>query len=185
MHLVDRPDEIGRPVEGAHEIGGRLERGLLALVGSEVDLHELAPPLGGRIDRRLVDGAQRALRERRERTDLLDLVAEELDAKRFAAGGREDVHQAAADRELPAFLDALYALVAGRRKLCHERVDPPLVTGRDPQRRRPFVRRRNTFGDGGCRGADEAAALEHGQRPSALADEVRRRLEPGAPVDAT
>ena len=53
LHLVERPDEVGRPVERLHEIGGRLERALLALVRAEVDLDELTPPLGGGIDRRL------------------------------------------------------------------------------------------------------------------------------------
>ena len=70
------------------------------------DVVEVEPPLGRRVDRDLVDRMQRALRERRERADALDLVAEELDAERLAAGRREDVDDAAADGELAALLDA-------------------------------------------------------------------------------
>ena len=58
VHLVDRPDEIGRPLERPHEVGGSRKRRLFALVRAEVELDELTPPLGGRIDRRLVDRAQ-------------------------------------------------------------------------------------------------------------------------------
>ena len=45
---------------------------------------------------------QRALVGDRERADLLDLVAEELDAHRVLGGRREDVEDAAAHRELAA-----------------------------------------------------------------------------------
>ena len=59
---------------------------------------------------------QRALCERRERTNRFDLVAEELDAQRLAAGRREDVDKTAAHRELAAIVDALDPLIAGVRK---------------------------------------------------------------------
>ena len=74
---------------------------------------EIATPLGRRIDHRLGDRMQRALRERRERAELLDHVAEELDAERLPPGARKDVDEAAANRDLPALLDPLDALVAG------------------------------------------------------------------------
>ena len=114
---------------------------LLPVVGPEVDLDELAPPLGGR-DRSspASTGAQRALRERRERADLLDLVAEELDPERLAAGRREDVDEPAAHRELAALLDPLDPLVAGGGELLGERVDPGLVARRDAKRRGPLAR---------------------------------------------
>ena len=83
---------------------------------SQRRLDEVEAPLGGRVDDRLVDGVQRALRERRERADLLDLVAEELDPQRLAAGRREDVDEPAAHGELAALLDALDALVARRAR---------------------------------------------------------------------
>ena len=163
---------------------GDLGDDLFALVGAEVDLDELAPPLARGIDRRGVDRPQRALRERRERADLLDLVAEELDAERLAPGRREDVDEPAADRELAALLDALDALVARRREVLGERVDPGLVADAHRQRRRPRVARRQAFGDRSGRRADEPSLLEHLERTGALADEVRRRLETAAPVDA-
>ena len=44
--------------------------------------------------------------------------------------------------------------------------------------------RRHRLGNRGGRGADEPAGGEHVERPGALADEVRRRLEAGLPADA-
>ena len=142
------------------------------------------PPLGGGIDRRRLHLAQRALRERREGADLLDLVAEELDAQRLAAGRREDVDQAAADGELPPLLDTLDALVARRGEVLGERLDARLVAVRERSGAGRSAARRQTLGDGGRRRADEPAGREHLERTRALADEVRRRLEPGAPAHA-
>ena len=134
--------------------------------------------------RRVVDRMERALRERRERAHPLDLVAEELDAERLPAGRREDVDEPAADGELAALLDALDALVARER----ERLPPGR---RRPARRRPRAaparaarQRRQAFGERRGGGADEPARREHVERPGALADEVRRRLEAGVPADA-
>ena len=184
LNLVERPDEVWSPVERLHQVGGGLERTLFAVVRPEVDLGELAPALGGWEDRRLLDRAQRALRERRERPDLLDLVAEELDTERFAAGGREHVDETAADCELAPFLDPLDALVAGGRKLFGECIDPGLVAGRDANNRCPLAGRRNTFRHRrrGC--ADETAAVEHSKSTRTLTDEMRRWLQPRSPVDA-
>ena len=97
-------------------------------------------PLGGRIDGRGVDRVQRALRERRESADALDLVAEELDAERLAARRRVDVDDPAAQRELPALLGLVDPLVAGKRELLGERVDAGLVAGLDADRRGPRIR---------------------------------------------
>ncbi len=65
-----------------------------------------------------------------------------------------------------------------------ERLDAGLVAAGDAQRSRPLGHRRHPLRDRGRGRADEAAALEHVERPGALADEVRRRLEAGGPVDA-
>ena len=59
---------------------------------------------------------KRPLGEGGEGAHGLDLVAEELDAKRLAAGRREDVDDAAAHGELSAVVHALHSLVAGERK---------------------------------------------------------------------
>src|SRR5205823_4630967 len=178
LDLVGRPDEVGRTVERRHEVDGRPRgRRLLVLVRAEVELDELAPPLGRGVDRRLVDLTERTLREGRERADLLDLVAEELDAERLAARGRENIHEAAANREVATLLDTLHAFVAGGRQLLREQVDPRLLAGPDRQRRRTFGEGRQPLGDRSRRRADESTAREHFERPCALADQVRRRLQ--------
>ena len=142
------------------------------------------PALGGRVDGGLCDLAERALGERRERADLLDLVTEQLDAQRLTSRRREHVDEAAANGELAALLDPFDPLVARRREVLGECVDARLVAGRHLQRRRTGGERRQSLGDGGGRRADEPAAFEHRERTGALADEVRRRLEPRPEPDA-
>ena len=126
---------------------------------------------------------QRALRERREGADLLDLVAEELDPERLAARRREDVDEPAAHRELAALLDALDALVAGERERLGERLDARLVAARDAERRRA---RRAAASAPRARPPRSRRARrgEHVEGARPLADEVRRRLQPGLPADA-
>ena len=136
------------------------------------------------MDQRRVDRVQRALGERREGADRLDLVAEELDPERLAAGRREDVDEPAADGELAALLDALDPLVARERERLGELLERPLAADLELERLRALIGRRHALGERRCRRADEPAAREHVERTSPLADEVRRRLEPGAPADA-
>ena len=124
---------------------------------------------------------ERALREGRERAHRLDLVAEELDAQRLAAGRREDVDDAAAHGELAAVVDALDTLVARERERLGEPFDAELEPGAQLDRLGARVSRRQSLRERARRGADEPAALEHVERPRALADEVRRRREPGLP----
>ncbi len=157
---------------------------LLVLLRPEIDVDRLAAPLGRRVDDGLVHLPERALREGREDADLFDLVAEQLDAQRLAARGAEDVDEPAAHCELPALLDPLDALVAGRRQLLDQRVEPGLVAANDSKRRGPERDRRQALRHRCGRCADEPASLEHLERPRSLADEMRRRLEPGAEVDA-
>src|SRR2546430_17026622 len=78
----------------------------------QVRFEQVEPALGRWIDHRRLDRMQRALRERRERAHLLDLVAPELDPKRFAAGGREHVDEPAAHSELAALIRTLDPLLA-------------------------------------------------------------------------
>ena len=70
--------------------------------------------LGGGRDLDLVGVAERALGERREPAQRLDLDVEQVDADGAVLGRRVDVEQAAADRELAAVVDLVDALVAGR-----------------------------------------------------------------------
>src|SRR6266542_1257404 len=72
---------------------------------------------------------ERALREGREGADRLDLVAEELDAQRLAAGRREDVDDPAAHRELTTVVDALAARVAGEGERLRQTLDAELAAG--------------------------------------------------------
>ena len=142
-------------------------------------LGEVAAPLRGRVHDGVVDRVERALSERRERSHLLDLVAEELDAERLAARAREHVDDAAAHGELPAILDAIDTLVAGEGERLGEPVDTRLVAGPDRDGSRPRCDRRHPLGEGRRGRAHEPAAREHVERPVALAHEVWWRLEPG------
>src|SRR5207244_11269633 len=100
------------------------------------------------VDDGLVDGMQRPLRERRERTDRLDLVAPELDAKGLAARRREDVDDAAAHGELAALVRAFDALVAGERERLRQRLERERGTRRDVNRLGPRGGGRQRLGDG-------------------------------------
>ena len=102
----------------------------------------------------------------------------------LAAGGREDVDDPAANRELAALLDPLHSLVARERQVLGERVDPGLVADGQVEPGRARVQRRHELGERGRRGADDPAGGEHVERACPLAHEVRRRLEPGLPADA-
>ena len=143
-----------------------------------------AAALGRRVDRHLVDVSERALRERRERADPLDLVAEELDPDGLAAGRREDVDEPAANGELSALLDPLDPLVPGERERLGEQLEPRLLAAGDADRRRPRLGRRQRLGQRERRRADEPAPREHVEGARPLADEMRRRLEARAPVHA-
>ena len=122
--VVRPPHEVRRPLEHRLQVVGRRERVALRL--GEIDA-----ALGSREDGRLPDGMEGSLRERRERPHLLDLLAEELDAKRLPAGAREDVDQAAANRDLPALLHPLGAFVAGECQRLDEGVQTRLVADRE------------------------------------------------------
>ena len=92
-------------------------------------LDEVDAALGRRVDRRASTGCSARCVNGENARICLDLVAEELDPQRLAAGRREDVDEPAADGELAALLDALDALVAGERELLGEPVDPGLLAG--------------------------------------------------------
>ena len=124
--------------------------------------------LGRRVDERLVEGAQRALRERREGAHGLDLVAEELDAERLAAGRREDVDDAAADGELPALLDLVDALVAGERRAARR-------ARRCPARRRGGARPARGRASGGGAPSASASADTKTSPPAASTSSARAR----------
>ena len=140
--------------------------------------------LGRGVDHGPVDRMKRALGKGRERAHLLDLVAVELDAERLAARGREDVEEAAADGELAALLSPLDPLVACKREVLREAFETGLAADGELERLGPGCGRWHSLGKRGRGRGDEASGSEHVQRTGALADEVGRRLEPGAPADA-
>ena len=180
-HVVRLEDEVGAARERRHEVVRHRPR--LALFAVPL-LDEVEAALDGRIDDRLLHRVQRALRERREGADRLDLVAEELDAERLASRRREDVDRARRGRRT----------ARGRRRARparsrRGRAPPTVPRRRSPVRRElerlgPRLRRRQRLRERVRGRADEPAAGEHVERARPLAHEMRRRLEPGLPADA-
>ena len=177
--LVDLPDEVA-PSDGRHEVVRDVDGvGVLQL-----EVQRVQPPLGCRVDDGVRESVERPLGEGRERTDLLDLVAEQLHPDRLAAGRPEDVHDPAADCELASLVDALDALVAGEGELLGEPLDSRLVTRGDADGLGTRLRPRQTLAEPERRHADEAPGGVHVERPEALAYEMRRRREPTLVGDA-
>ena len=137
------PDEVRASLEWRDEI----ERTHSDLRGSGLGVDEVPTPLGRRVDHRLGDRMQRALREWREHAELFDHVAEELEAERLPSCARKDVDEATSDRDLPALLDALDALVTRENERLSELLEIQLVALREPDRRRAGVRRRHPLGN--------------------------------------
>ena len=147
--------------------------------------HRVPHALDRGLHQRLLQRVQRALGERREGPNLLDLVSEELDAERLPTGRREDVDDPASDGELPTLLDTVDPVVPGARERRRDPVDAGLVTDAQRERLRPLGRGRHPLGERDRRDADEPALREHVERTEPLTDEVWRRLEPGADGDAS
>ncbi len=138
----------------------------LALLAVQVgDLHqvaELAQPrriddeLARRADADGVAEAERALRPRLERADALDVVAEQLDAKRQLLGRGPDVDDAAAAARLARRrhlrLDAIAAGVERAQDV--QLLDAFAAPDRD-RRAGEFVGRQRALRDGGCAGDDD------------------------------
>ena len=185
VHVIRAPDEIRRPIDCRDEVAGNLDSGTVALVIRQRRLVEVAAALSRRVYDGGVLGVEGALGERRERADLLDLVAEELHPQRLTAGRGEDVDEAAADGELPALFHTVDPLVAGEREVLREPVDPGLLADAESERCRPGVDRRQPFAERARGRADEAARREDVERPVALPHEVRRRSEARVPADPT
>src|SRR2546423_15346385 len=99
---------------------------------------------------------ERALRERGEGADRLDLVAEELNPERLPARRGKDVDEAAANRDVPALVRPLNALVARERELLDQAVDAALVSGNDLEGLRPRSPGRHSLAHRGAGGPPEA-----------------------------
>ena len=138
------------------------------------------------MDRDRLKHAQRTLRKRRERRDPLDLIAIELDTSRLAARRGEDVNDVATNGDLPALVDCtINTLVAHRHEPADE--DVPIVRIAAADRKALWARRaaRQLLDQRLDRDSDNAAFCQDRKRVRALAYEVRRRIEPRAPVDAS
>ena len=152
------------------------------------DLRQLAV-LGGELRRRshldALGVPERALRERREPPQRLDLIPEQVDAHSPVLGCREQVEQAAADRELPAVLDLVDALVAGRDELggglveVHELADANDEPVGAQVALRDLLRQRDRGDDDDRRAVRRVGGRfqERVERGDPEADEVRRRRE--------
>ena len=148
----------------------------------EPGLDEVGAALDRGMDQRLVERVQRPLGEGGVGAERLDLVSEELEADRLAAGRGVDVHDPAAHRELPALLRLLDALVTGESESLDELLASRRVAHAKSDGLRPRLLRRHALCRADRRGADEPAGLEDLEGAGALADEVRRRLEPAPPA---
>jgi hypothetical protein len=162
-NLVELPDQVGWG-KGGDEIGGR--PGLLVV---QRGLNEIEPALRGRMDDRLVQGAERPLGEGGEGAHRLDLVPEELDPDGLASGGGKDVDDSAPHREAAALFRSLDALVPGEGEALDQSVDSGLLTRPQANRLRPRLYGRQALGEADRRRADKPARLEDFKRPRALA----------------
>ena len=172
-----RKSSTGQQLGDVGALVGVLERrdlGQLAVLGGQ---------LGGGRDLDHLGLAERALGERREPAQRLDLVVEQVDADRALLRGRVDVEQAAADGELAAVVDLVDAVVARGDEVVRRLVEVEQLA--DAQRE--AVRAQRGVGDLLAQrdGRDDddrrlraGALVEHRvERGDAEADEVRRRRE--------
>ena len=177
--LEERPEAIGR-----QELGERPLRPLLGSVG-ERRLGEqpvVGIDLGGRGQLDPLGLAERALRERREVADRLDLVAEQLDPRRLILGRGEDVEDPAADRELAAVVDLLDPLVAAAGEQLGDVAEVDLLAPREREAGRPQRRVGDRLGERHGAGDDDrrllvAIADEGVEGGDPEADEVWRRRQ--------
>ena len=161
-------------------VGGR-DLGQLAVLGRELgggrDLDELGLP-------------QAALGEGGEPAQRLDLDVEEVDADGALLGGGVDVEQAAADRELPAVLDLVDAVVAGGDELLGGLVEVEQVADSQDEAVRAQLGVRDLLRERG--GADHDDGLlgalgrvgQRVERRHSEPDQVRRRRQVGLVGDA-
>ncbi len=174
---------VARTRGAGHRAGGHLLRG---------DLRELAVlerQLRRRRDLDFVGVSQRALRERREPAQRLDLHVEHVDPHRPLLGRRKHVQQAAPQRELPALLDLIDALVAGAHELRRALVEVEQLAHAQLERVRTqlrvghLLRQRNRAHDHHRRlasgGLRAARAEQRVERRHAQTDQVRRRRQVG------
>ncbi len=169
-------EEVGGAGQGVGEGGGTCAHGI-----REEQLAARWRPQA------LLRHLERALVGDLEPADLLDGVAPELQAQRVLLGGREDVEDAAAHRELPAALDEVGAGVGRAREALDDLLERGLVAGAQgdgAQLAQPLGDRLehgpHRGDDDGRRTVPVVGGLRVGQAPEhrqALADGVAARAE--------
>ena len=185
----DQLGVVGQQVEQLAEVAdgeqlGDVRAFLRALERRDLgELPMLGRELGGGGDLHRLRVAERALGERGEPAQRLDLVVEQVDADRALLGRRIDVEQPAAHGELAAIVDLVDALVAGGDEVGGRLVEVEQLA----EAEREAVRAQRRVGDllaERDRGDDDDrrllpfAAVEHGvEGGDAQADEVRRRRQ--------
>ena len=152
---------------------------LLGLGGDLGELAVLGRQLGRGGDLHALGLLERALRERREPGEPLHLHVEQLAADGALLGGRVDVEDVAADRELAALLDLVHALVAAGHELVGGLVEVEQAALLDLEAVRAQVRVRHLLGerDGGGHEHGGPAVEQRVERGDAEPHEVRRRRE--------
>jgi len=120
---------------------------------------------------------QRALGKGREGADLLDLVAEELDAERLTPGRGKDVDDPASHGELTPLIDPIDTLVPCVGERLRQPAQTWLFADDEADRARTNGMGWHPLGKRRGRGTHEAAPGEDVEGPRPLADEVRRWLE--------
>ena len=122
---------LAGPAQPPFEVGGEAGDGG---VGRRV--------LGGRADQRLGESTGRPLMIGIERSQRFDRVAEQFDAYRLVRFRREDVHDAAASRDLSGALDGVDAAVSCAQAVEEKSFGSQGVPGNDRARARTDLRRR-------------------------------------------
>ena len=171
MEVLDR-QQLG----DVGPVGLLLERGDLG------QLPVLGRELGGGCDLDHLGIAERALGEGREPAQRLDLVAEQVDAHGTVLGGREQVKQSAADRELAAVLHLVHALVSGGHQVQGGLVEVDQVTGAQLEAVRAHRPIRHLLAQRDRAHHDHRRGLRDGleqrvQRGDPQSHEVRRRRQ--------
>ena len=167
-----------RGTAAPREVAASRDPGLLQVARQAPQRLLRGRALHGGPDDDLVEQAGRALVVGVERAQRVHRVAEQLDAHRLVGGGREDVHDAAAPRDLARRADDVHPAVAQPHGPQHEAVGRQLLAVADDLRPGvPLLRRRQQAAAG--RGPDQ----QHVQTCRAAAGPWPRRVR-ARPRDA-
>ena len=180
LRFRDEDPDVRARGEEIQDAGAAIPGDRRSRVRRRVDLEHLAH----RQDVSPVQRLRRALRGRVEPPDLLDGVADELDADRLRVARREEVHDAAATRELAVLIDRVLGNVAGVGEHRREIARRQLVARLQHERRLEQALRRAHAGQQRRGGRHDQARRAAGERvqgpgPGRGHVEVRRQAPIG------